>query len=254
MRAAALGSFAAGGLTLLATRDPRRTADVLLAGLPRAAWLGRDGFAAQVGRTLAQREVLPMDPRVLRRHDEVDTVIVDAELLVTGRFVVAEIVPVLRDDETSYDSIVGELFDPGTPEASVQRAEWSLRPVTAVGDEPAPPGLAGLVVAELANPLSVVLGAGAEPSLGLSSPWTGKAPLLLGSIHGVAVHAFVLGTSQRARQNTSPLAASGRQEVTGRITRWPRSSCTCVPSSAHATCKRRAIQRLSSPVARVVWQ
>lgn len=77
----AFGSLGAGGLAFVATRDPRRTADVLLAALPRAARLGRESFAASTGRVLAGRDVVPMDARVLRRLDRIDTVVVDAELL-----------------------------------------------------------------------------------------------------------------------------------------------------------------------------
>ena len=77
----AFGSLGAGGLTFVATRNPRRTADVLLAAVPRAARLGRESFAASAGRVLAGRDVVPMDARVLRRLDRIDTVVVDAELL-----------------------------------------------------------------------------------------------------------------------------------------------------------------------------
>ncbi|HEY5170123.1 MAG TPA: HAD-IC family P-type ATPase, partial [Acidimicrobiia bacterium] len=77
----AFGSLGAGGLAFALTRDPRRTADVLLAAVPRAARFGRESFAASAGRVLAGRDVVPMDARVLRRLDRIDTVVVDAELL-----------------------------------------------------------------------------------------------------------------------------------------------------------------------------
>ena len=83
-QAASFTALGAAGVTLAATGDPRRSADMLLAGLPRAARLGLDGFASQLGRTLADRRVVPMDPRVLRRLDSIDTVVIDAEAVHAG--------------------------------------------------------------------------------------------------------------------------------------------------------------------------
>ena len=77
----AFGSLGAGGLAFVLTGNPRRAVDVLLAAVPRAARLGRESFAASAGRALAGRDVVPMDARVLRRLDRIDTVVVDAELL-----------------------------------------------------------------------------------------------------------------------------------------------------------------------------
>ena len=80
-QSASLVSLGGAGLALGLTRNPRRGADVLLAGLPRAARLGVEGFAAQLDRILAGREVVVMDPAVLRRLDLIDTVVIDAPVL-----------------------------------------------------------------------------------------------------------------------------------------------------------------------------
>jgi cation-transporting ATPase I len=80
-QAASLAALGGAGLTLATTRDARRTADVLLAGVPRAARLGVESFAAQIDRSLCERGVVVMDPRPLRRLDLIDTVVVDASLL-----------------------------------------------------------------------------------------------------------------------------------------------------------------------------
>jgi cation-transporting P-type ATPase I len=77
----AIGALVGFGGALAATRDPRRAADAFLAGLPKAARLGREGFATQLGRTLATRGVVPLDGSVLRRLDRVDTVVVDSDVL-----------------------------------------------------------------------------------------------------------------------------------------------------------------------------
>ncbi len=128
-QAASLTSLAGGGITLAVTRDFRRTADVLLAGLPRGACLGRDGFAAQVGRGLAARQVVPMDSRVLRHLDQVDTVVVDARTLATGRFVIGEIRPVGQEDPARIEMMARALFDPVQPDVARTDDDWVLAPV-----------------------------------------------------------------------------------------------------------------------------
>jgi cation-transporting P-type ATPase I len=145
-QAASLSSLAGGGLALALTRDPRRTADVLLAGIPRAARLGRDGFAAQLGRGLAARQVVPMDPRVLRRLDRIDTVLVDAEIVTTGGSVVGEVLVLgehVRDErQRQVQRIVEALFDPDEPERPRARDAWTLVPLQQL-DAPWPEGAKG---------------------------------------------------------------------------------------------------------------
>ena len=128
-RAASLTSLAGSGITLAATRDPRRAADILLAGVPRAARLGVDGFASQLGRNLAARQVVPMDPRVLRHLDRVDTVLLDARVASTGWHAVSEVVPVGRSDPAEAATAAHALFDPDDPSATSKRDDWVLAPV-----------------------------------------------------------------------------------------------------------------------------
>ncbi len=132
-QAASLAALAGGGLTLLATGDPRRTADMLLAGLPRAARLGREGFAGQLGRTLAGRRILPMDPTVLRRLDRIDTVLVDAAAVMTGRQELGATAAVGGVDPRAVDEAVRRLFDPGGPRRQVAGGGLVLGPAEACG-------------------------------------------------------------------------------------------------------------------------
>ncbi|HUI03940.1 MAG TPA: cation-translocating P-type ATPase [Acidimicrobiales bacterium] len=127
-----LVSLAGAGATLALTRDPRRTADVLLAGLPRAARLGREAFAAQIGRELATRQVIAMDPRVLRRLDRVDTVVLDARAVTTGTSTIAAVVAVADLDEAAVAARARALFDPGRADDTPQDGDWALAPVTQV--------------------------------------------------------------------------------------------------------------------------
>jgi cation-transporting ATPase I len=74
-------SLAAAGAVFALTASPARTAKLLLIGVPPAARLGREAFAATLATRLARTGVLPMDPGVFRRLDRVDTVLVDERLL-----------------------------------------------------------------------------------------------------------------------------------------------------------------------------
>ncbi|MBO0776281.1 MAG: cation-translocating P-type ATPase, partial [Actinobacteria bacterium] len=81
---AAIGSLLAAGGVLAATKDAGRAAAAMLAGVPRAARLGRESFAAVLGRDLARRGVIPMDRAGLRRLDRISVVIIDSAMLCTA--------------------------------------------------------------------------------------------------------------------------------------------------------------------------
>ncbi len=81
---ATLAAFGVFGLSLAVTNDPRRSANTLMAAAPKAARLGREAFAAQLGRDLANRDVIVLDPFALRRLDRIDTVVVDRSAILTG--------------------------------------------------------------------------------------------------------------------------------------------------------------------------
>ena len=88
---AAFASLGVFGVVLGTTRSPRRAAGTLVAGLPKAARLGREAFAAHLGRELARRDVIVMDGAVLRRLDRMDTVVLDAATVMTGRATVVAV-------------------------------------------------------------------------------------------------------------------------------------------------------------------
>lgn len=79
-RAAELIGFAslvAAGVALAVTRSAGTTAGILAAGAPRAIRAGREGFAAGLGWRLAARDVIVLNRTVLRRLDDLDTVVID---------------------------------------------------------------------------------------------------------------------------------------------------------------------------------
>ncbi|WP_317494910.1 cation-translocating P-type ATPase [Haloechinothrix sp. LS1_15] len=123
---ASLGGF---GATLLATGDPRRATDAFLAGTPRTARIGREGFAAHLGRTLAYRGTIPLDGSALRRLDRVDTVVLDADVLVTDRWRIHELA---RPDGTPPTDaawrMAETLFDVDDPQVARAEHDWQLVP------------------------------------------------------------------------------------------------------------------------------
>jgi cation-transporting ATPase I len=79
------GGLAAAGGVFALTRSPAQAADTILAAVPRAARLGRECFAATVGRDLARRGVVPLNAAAWRRLDRVSAVVLDSPLLCTDR-------------------------------------------------------------------------------------------------------------------------------------------------------------------------
>ncbi|MBW8765689.1 MAG: cation-translocating P-type ATPase, partial [Geodermatophilales bacterium] len=81
----------AGAVGLLPlTRRPGRSADLLKAATPKAAFLGRESFAAVADLLMCRRDVLPMDGSAYRRLDRIDAVVLDSDTLCTGPPVVLE--------------------------------------------------------------------------------------------------------------------------------------------------------------------
>lgn len=99
-RTAALAASAAGG-TFALRGGPPRALGLVAAGVPRAAKSGREGFAVQLGVDIAGQGGLVLDPEALRRLDRVDTVVIDAAVLLTGRQVVEHVVPARGDADLS---------------------------------------------------------------------------------------------------------------------------------------------------------
>ena len=79
---ATLASIGAFGATLAITGSPRRAASFVVAGLPKAGRMGREAFAASFATQLAHRDVVVLDRAALRRLDRVDTVLLDADVLI----------------------------------------------------------------------------------------------------------------------------------------------------------------------------
>ena len=78
---AANGSLIAAASALVAGGGPEDAAGAVLAGMPKAAHMGRQSFAAVLGRGLANAGQLILDPGALRRLDRVKVVVIDGAAL-----------------------------------------------------------------------------------------------------------------------------------------------------------------------------
>jgi cation-transporting ATPase I len=131
-------AVAAAGATFALTGSPRLAALPLSAGVPKAGRMTRETYAAQLGRLVAARGVVTMDTRALRRLDRIDTVVLDAALLQTGRYTVGEVVPLDDDrDPAKLHVRAMKLLDPAQPAAVRRRGAWELAPVSAGMGDPA---------------------------------------------------------------------------------------------------------------------
>jgi cation-transporting ATPase I len=128
-----LGAAAAFGGVLAVSQSPRRAAGVALAGLPKAARLSREGFAATLGCVLARRGVVVMDKGALRRLDRIDTIVVDADVLTTGALVVGEVVGVGGADVAGLVGVVHALFAADRLTAAGTDGTFTLGPLDALG-------------------------------------------------------------------------------------------------------------------------
>jgi len=126
---AALLSVGAFGAALAFRSSPRRAAALVTAGLPKAARLGREAFAAELGRALARRDMVVMDPEALRRMDRIDVALLDGRVLTTGRWELGEVVAVGDGELRSLRAAVGRLVDVQAPERARRQREWSVAPV-----------------------------------------------------------------------------------------------------------------------------
>lgn len=108
----ALAAAAACTTAGLLAGDLRRGLQVGLAALPKAASTGQEGFAAELGTVLARRGAVVTRPDVLRRLDRVDTVVADADVLLSPEPSIGEVVVLPGADAEEAAERVHALFDP----------------------------------------------------------------------------------------------------------------------------------------------
>ncbi|WP_148088177.1 HAD-IC family P-type ATPase [Couchioplanes caeruleus] len=151
-----------------ATGGWRRAAQMVAVGAPRAATMGQEAFAARLGRLLAERDVVVRDPAALRRLDRIDTIVVDAAVLVTGRWTVTDLVVSEGADEHGARERVAGMLDAVRPDDVVHRDGWRLGPLSALDvavPEPAMTDRGGARLLGLATGGQMVAVATVEPEL-----------------------------------------------------------------------------------------
>ncbi len=131
-----MGSLAAFAAGLAATRSLQRATAALYAGLPKAARMGREAFAAHLGTILAGHGVLPLDPRALHLLDRVDCLVLHQDLLVDATSELGEVLVVADVDPEEVRRRAWSLFDPQRPARMRRRRGWVLGPLDALGLEP----------------------------------------------------------------------------------------------------------------------
>ncbi|WP_326553763.1 HAD-IC family P-type ATPase [Micromonospora sp. NBC_01813] len=125
-RMSTLTLVAAGILTVL-PGGRQRAARVTAVASPRSARTGRDAYAGHLGRALARQGVVVREAAALRRLDRVDTVVIDAAVLLTGRTVVTAVIPVAASEEQTRQQ-ANRLLDVGGEPGDDTTDGWSLTP------------------------------------------------------------------------------------------------------------------------------
>lgn len=125
-----LGGFA---ISLLTTRSVQRAVAALFGGVPKPARLGREVFAAELGRTLARRGILVLDPEVLRRLDRIDCLVLSSDLVSRGRFIVQEFQVAPGEDSAALRRLLEELFEAEDPLVRRERDGVYVMPLALSG-------------------------------------------------------------------------------------------------------------------------
>ncbi|MEV4015579.1 cation-transporting P-type ATPase [Nonomuraea angiospora] len=127
--AACAMSLAGLGLTTVLSSDRERGLSVLIAGIPKAANLGREAFASAVARGLAGRDTIVLNRDALVRMDRIDTVVLDAALLTTGGWAIDDVTSLGPDvDRDDLYPRLYALIDLADPSARRERDGWSAEP------------------------------------------------------------------------------------------------------------------------------
>ncbi|WP_239679567.1 cation-translocating P-type ATPase [Natronosporangium hydrolyticum] len=124
----------AGGVV---TGRPALRMAALAGASAKAARLTKESWAARVARAAANHDLIIVDPQAFRRLDRVDTVVIEASLLTTGRLAVEEVVPLAEVTDADGESVdlYGMALTLLTPDAPAPEG-WELTPAARSGPAP----------------------------------------------------------------------------------------------------------------------
>lgn len=113
------------------THDQAIAVTALVCGTPKRARLTREVFTSTLGRTVWKRGIVPLDASALRRLDRIDTVALDAGVLLTGAHVLGGLEPTedAVESESELRLRAAELLDPDHPKTVRRDAGWTLGPL-----------------------------------------------------------------------------------------------------------------------------
>lgn len=119
----------AGAAALAGSSNGRRAAAMLVAGIAKPARMGREAFAANLARRLANADAVVLDASALRRLDRIDTVVIDAGLVFTGRLEVTGVQPVAGSDAAEVVAAATRLVDPADARIVHDVPGWQVAPL-----------------------------------------------------------------------------------------------------------------------------
>lgn len=122
-------SLAGFAVSFLTTRSVQRAVAALFGGLPKPARLGREAFAADLGRALARRQTLVVDPEVLRKLDRVDCLVLQADLVARDRLEIRKLVVSAEVEEAEARRVIQQLLDVERPIDIKRKGEYTLAPL-----------------------------------------------------------------------------------------------------------------------------
>lgn len=114
--------------SFLTSRSVTRASAALFGGLPKPARLGREVFSAELSRILAQRNVLVLDSRALRRLDRTDCLVLAEDVVTESRYVLHELRCIAGYTETEARTHFEAIFDADRATEAQHQGEWQLRP------------------------------------------------------------------------------------------------------------------------------
>ncbi|HEX3828676.1 MAG TPA: cation-translocating P-type ATPase [Sporichthyaceae bacterium] len=115
-----VASLAGTAASVLAGRGAQGAADALLAGIPKAARVARECFAAGLSARLARQGVLTLDCGTWRRLDRVTTVVVDTEVLRGAAPMVVDATPTAPGWDTADVWSAGQRLISGPDRSAAQ--------------------------------------------------------------------------------------------------------------------------------------
>ena len=109
--------------------DPQEEAPVLRHRRLHRGARGRDVFCAELGRTLANRNALVVDPRALRRLDRTNCLVLAEDVVSQSRYTLHEFECLENYDLGDTRARLTEIFDADHALETQKDGEWSIQPL-----------------------------------------------------------------------------------------------------------------------------